>query len=88
MVGPRVAFRQSANRPRVIRRRPMVYVASPSGNFSGDAPPSPGRPMPTAKPTELTLRSLLLGALITLAFTAANVYLGLKVGLKIGRAHV
>ena len=39
--------------------------------------------MPTAKPTELTLRSLLLGALITLAFTAANVYLGLKVGLTI-----
>lgn len=30
---------------------------------------------------ELTLRSLLLGAAITLVFTAANVYLGLKVGL-------
>jgi len=30
---------------------------------------------------ELTLRSLVLGALITLVFTAANVYLGLKVGL-------
>jgi len=30
---------------------------------------------------ELTLRSLLLGALITTVFTAANVYLGLKVGL-------
>jgi putative OPT family oligopeptide transporter len=30
---------------------------------------------------ELTLRSLILGALITLVFTAANVYLGLKVGL-------
>ena len=30
---------------------------------------------------ELTLRAILLGALITLAFTAANVYLGLKVGL-------
>ncbi len=34
-------------------------------------------------PKELTLRGLLLGALITLAFTAANVYLGLKVGLTI-----
>jgi putative OPT family oligopeptide transporter len=33
------------------------------------------------KPKELTLRSLVLGALITLVFTAANVYLGLKVGL-------
>jgi putative OPT family oligopeptide transporter len=33
------------------------------------------------KPRELTLRGLVLGALITLLFTAANVYLGLKVGL-------
>ncbi len=30
---------------------------------------------------EITLRGLLLGAAITLVFTAANVYLGLKVGL-------
>ena len=30
---------------------------------------------------ELTLRAVLLGAAITLVFTAANVYLGLKVGL-------
>ena len=30
---------------------------------------------------ELTLRGILLGGLITVAFTAANVYLGLKVGL-------
>ncbi len=30
---------------------------------------------------ELTLRGLVLGALITLVFTASNVYLGLKVGL-------
>ena len=32
-------------------------------------------------PKELTLRGLILGALITTVFTAANVYLGLKVGL-------
>ncbi len=32
-------------------------------------------------PAELTVRGLILGALITLIFTAANVYLGLKVGL-------
>ncbi len=32
---------------------------------------------------ELTLRGLLLGSLITLAFTAANIYLGLKVGLTV-----
>jgi putative OPT family oligopeptide transporter len=30
---------------------------------------------------ELTVRAIVLGGLITLAFTAANVYLGLKVGL-------
>ncbi|WP_410964439.1 OPT/YSL family transporter, partial [Salmonella sp. SAL4447] len=30
---------------------------------------------------ELTLRGLILGALITVVFTASNVYLGLKVGL-------
>jgi putative OPT family oligopeptide transporter len=33
------------------------------------------------KPRELTLRGLVLGALITTVFTAANIYLGLKVGL-------
>lgn len=33
------------------------------------------------QPRELTLRALVLGALITTVFTAANVYLGLKVGL-------
>ena len=32
-------------------------------------------------PKELTLRGLILGTLITTVFTAANVYLGLKVGL-------
>src|SRR5918994_5551034 len=34
------------------------------------------------KPKELTVRGLILGALITTVFTAANVYLGLKVGLS------
>ena len=38
----------------------------------------PGTQMP---PKELTTRGLVLGALITIIFTAANVYLGLKVGL-------
>ncbi|MDB4892687.1 MAG: oligopeptide transporter, family [Gemmatimonadetes bacterium] len=32
-------------------------------------------------PKELTIRGLVLGALLTTVFTAANVYLGLKVGL-------
>ena len=30
---------------------------------------------------ELTLRGIILGAIITLLFTAANVYLGLKIGI-------
>ena len=34
-----------------------------------------------APPRELTLRGVLLGALLTVVFTAANVYLGLKIGL-------
>ena len=37
--------------------------------------------MQSTKPKELTIRGLILGALITTIFTAANVYLGLKVGL-------
>jgi putative OPT family oligopeptide transporter len=37
--------------------------------------------MNPTKPKELTIRGLILGALITTIFTAANVYLGLKVGL-------
>jgi uncharacterized oligopeptide transporter (OPT) family protein len=35
----------------------------------------------TSTARELTVRSVVLGGLITLVFTAANVYLGLKVGL-------
>lgn len=35
---------------------------------------------------ELTLRAVILGGLITLVFTAANVYLGLKVGLTFATA--
>ncbi|MBV8503012.1 MAG: oligopeptide transporter, OPT family [Paucibacter sp.] len=35
----------------------------------------------TNTPREITLRGLLLGAVITLLFTAANVYFGLKAGL-------
>ena len=38
-------------------------------------------PDPARSPAELTVRGILLGGVITLLFTAANVYLGLKVGL-------
>jgi len=36
-----------------------------------------------ARRVELTIRGLILGVLITVVFTAANVYLGLKVGLTV-----
>jgi putative OPT family oligopeptide transporter len=38
---------------------------------------------PAVRPPELTLRGIALGCLITLLFTAANLYLGLRVGLTI-----
>ena len=39
-------------------------------------------PIPSAEPrTEFTFRSIVLGVIITLAFTAANVFFGLKAGL-------
>ncbi|WP_245647702.1 OPT family oligopeptide transporter [Novosphingobium lentum] len=40
-----------------------------------------GGPAATVQPRELTLRSVVLGAILTLVFTAANVYLGLRIGL-------
>ena len=46
---------------------------------------SPAASAPPATPprTELTLRGLVLGVLITVVFTAANVYFGLKAGLDL-----
>ena len=41
---------------------------------------------PAATARELTVRGIVLGGLITLVFTAANVYLGLKVGLTFATA--
>jgi len=46
--------------------------------MNSDGPP---RQAGAASARELTLRAVVLGGLITLLFTAANVYLGLKVGL-------
>ncbi|OMC38963.1 oligopeptide transporter, OPT family [Mycobacterium sp. GA-1841] len=48
----------------------------------------PVEPVASAAPTlrELTVRGILLGGVITLVFTAANVYLGLKVGLTFATA--
>lgn len=38
-------------------------------------------PLQTPSVRELTVRGLILGALITIVFTASNVYLGLRIGL-------
>jgi putative OPT family oligopeptide transporter len=43
--------------------------------------PPRSAPVAPARTAELTLRGVLLGGVITLLFTAANVYLGLKIGL-------
>jgi len=40
-----------------------------------------GQPRPAGTLKELTIRGIILGALITVIFTAANVYLGLKIGI-------
>jgi len=40
-----------------------------------------GNPLPTENRKELTVRGLILGVIITVVFTAANVFFGLKAGL-------
>ena len=62
------------------RRRARSCAASSAGCSGGDRHGE--RPPPATMPLrELTFRGILLGGVITLLFTAANVYLGLKVGL-------
>jgi len=46
----------------------------------------PPKHIPAATLPELTLRGMILGAVITVIFTASNVYLGLKVGLTFSSA--
>ena len=48
--------------------------------------PHPSKHIPAATLPELTLRGMILGAIITVIFTASNVYLGLKVGLTFSSA--
>src|SRR5687768_14143301 len=61
------------SRPRNAGRRRIHPLHSPPGSRRVEL-----RPM---RPKELTLRGLILGILLTFVFTAANVYLGLRVGL-------
>lgn len=60
-----------------------VVGTAPSRADSGGYCMSQSAPAPAglAQYRELTLRGMILGALITVIFTASNVYLGLKVGL-------
>lgn len=53
-------------------------MSNPSNPFSHTAQLTPLR--------ELTLRGMILGAIMTVIFTASNVYLGLKVGLTFSSA--
>ena len=55
--------------------------AGPRVLMHSRAPPLPEVLLAPMRPKELTLRGLILGVLLTTVFTAANVYLGLKVGL-------
>src|ERR1700686_5484445 len=56
----------------------MMYYGR---RFRGDDMKAKNKTPRTTRPLELTVRAVLLGAIITVVFTAANAYLGLKVGL-------
>ncbi len=63
----------STENPKAAAPPPLLPSTAPGVTIS--------RMTTATSPKELTLRGLLLGALLTTVFTAANVYLGLKVGL-------
>src|SRR5205823_13448159 len=73
--GPRLMKGPCRSRRSVLRRSDVL---SPPGLMAATAEPIS---IPAASVRELTIRGLVLGILITTVFTAANVYLGLKVGL-------
>ncbi|WP_230414493.1 OPT family oligopeptide transporter [Collimonas silvisoli] len=62
---------------------PIPSTGSLTGSLTG---PLSGRISDNVSLPELTLRGIILGALITVVFTASNVYLGLKVGLTFSSA--
>jgi putative OPT family oligopeptide transporter len=63
-----------------LKRRPETFVANPRRGARERYNPLKGVPM---LDKELSLRGLILGAVIAIIFTAANVYLGLRVGITI-----
>ena len=58
-------------RPRPVRPLPARRPSSPRSSH------------PTSAPAELTVRALILGALLGLVFAASSVYLALKIGLTV-----
>src|SRR5213078_1597180 len=59
--------------------RPRTITMEP--NYAENQVMSVGQSTRAHGPAELTIRGLIIGVLITLVFTAANVYFGLKAGL-------
>ncbi len=59
--------------------RPRTITMEP--NYAENQVVSVGQPTRVNGPAELTIRGLIIGVVITLVFTAANVYFGLKAGL-------
>lgn len=59
----------------------MTEPAQPASSASSPLHDTPSTPPGAGSMRELTVRAIILGGIITLVFTAANVYLGLKVGL-------
>jgi putative OPT family oligopeptide transporter len=68
---PGQAISAAPTGPLAPTKQYSTHAFEHNGNTIADVP----------MPKELTLRGLVLGSLITFVFTAANVYLGLKVGL-------
>ncbi len=63
-------------------RRAIPHLPQDLETIVSSTPESAAAPARRTSPVkELTLRAVILGGIITLVFTAANVYLGLKVGL-------
>src|SRR5438445_104339 len=59
--------------------RPRTITMEP--NYAENQVVSVGQPTRVNGPAELTIRGVIIGVVITLVFTAANVYFGLKAGL-------
>src|SRR4051794_23400977 len=78
-----VAFRAENRSPLAsasIRRQPNSFITGRT-TMDPQNPPTGSPDFTERQRPELTIRGLIVGVLITLVFTAANVYFGLKAGL-------